>query len=174
MKIILTSPGGTLCVPASPMINRADGGNLCVEPPKHIWDRSELNREELIQWSLLIAASGRAMLDVLPQLVGGVINYWEAGNWSLNEAANPQGPKVGSLHKSVHMHLIGRSPNATDPDWHWGEAPIFPTYEQSKAWMVNKKSLNSDEYQAISVRAADILVEQYQVDRKNIELPQLN
>ena len=36
------------------------------------------------QESLGIVQAGRAMLDVLPQLENGCINYWEAGNWALN------------------------------------------------------------------------------------------
>ena len=34
------------------------------------------------------------MIDVLPQLAGGCINYWEAGNWALNDEAEPKGART--------------------------------------------------------------------------------
>jgi hypothetical protein len=36
-------------------------------------------------WSFLVTAAGKAMLDVLPQLQGGCINYFDAGNWQLHD-----------------------------------------------------------------------------------------
>ncbi len=59
------------------------------------WERSELTPAELTQFAFLVSAAGRAMLDVLSQLEGGCINYWEAGNWALNDDAEPKGRKVG-------------------------------------------------------------------------------
>ncbi|MGZ5446485.1 MAG: hypothetical protein ACXWLY_31685 [Thermoanaerobaculia bacterium] len=77
---LFTSSGGSIVLPELVLVDREDGGNLIVEPPRDVWERSELTAEELTLWSFLIAATGRAMLDVLPQLEGGCINYWEAGN----------------------------------------------------------------------------------------------
>ena len=164
MRELLRTGGGALCVPEFPMIDRADGGNLWVLPPRRVWDRSELSPEELIAWTFLIAASGRAMLDVLPQLAGGVVNYWEAGNWALNEAAPPRGPKSGREHKRVHMHLIGRSRTSRDPDWAWGEAPFFPAYDQHHDWWRRKKNLSQGECAAVAGRARDILKEKYETE----------
>ena len=59
------------------------------------------------------------MLDVLPQLAGGCINYWEAGNWALNDAADPKGRKDARAHRQMHLHLLGRSPSSADPAWAW-------------------------------------------------------
>ncbi|MFN7978855.1 MAG: hypothetical protein U0P30_12010 [Vicinamibacterales bacterium] len=88
--------GGTVCQPdpATIMLDRADGGQLVVYPPRRVWDRTALTRDELVDWNLLVAATARAMLDALPQLAGGCINYWDAGTWALNSAAEPEGPKI--------------------------------------------------------------------------------
>lgn len=67
-QIILPDIGVTL-------IDRTDGGNLVVNPPKDVWERSELTADELKLWSYLVAATGQSMLEVLPQLEGGCINY---------------------------------------------------------------------------------------------------
>src|SRR3954469_3701935 len=108
---IFQCDGGTVGVPDRrlTLVDRTDGGNLIVNPPREVWERSELLREELTLWSFLIAATGKAMLAALPQLQGGCINYWEAGNWALNQKADPVGPKTGREHRRVHMHLLGRS-----------------------------------------------------------------
>ena len=86
---------------------------------------SELTPVELMLWSFLVTATGKAMLDVLPQLEGGCINYFDAGNWQLHDQAEPKGPKTAKAYRRVHMHLLGRSRTATDPSWRWGEAPKF-------------------------------------------------
>ncbi len=170
MQTLLTCDGGTLNVPPFVMIDREDGGNLWVLPPREVWDRSELTRDELIQWSLLVAASGRAMLEVLPQLKGGVVNYWEAGNWALNDASPPIGPKVGHIHKKVHMHLIGRSPSSTDNDWQWGESPSYPMYKDAERWMAKKQPLTFDECRNIANKTAELLIDKYTVDRSSLTL----
>jgi len=171
MQRLLVTAGGALCVPRHPMIDRKDGGNLWVMPPRDIWDRSELTADELTQWSYLIAASGRAMLDVLPQLKDGVINYWEAGNWSLNDKSEPRGvKKTGPQHKKVHMHLIGRSPNSTDPGWAWGEAPFYPSFKEHQSWWEHKENLTREEQKAVACRASEILIEKYNVPETGITI----
>lgn len=42
-----------------------------------------------MRWSFLVAATGRAMINALPQLEGGCVNYFDAGNWALHDAAPP-------------------------------------------------------------------------------------
>lgn len=168
VKVLLTCAGGSLCAPPFQMVDRRDGGNLWVLPPREVWDRSELDREELIQWSFLVAAAGRAMLDALPQLEGGVINYWEAGNWALNHAAEPKGQKVGYHHKKVHMHLVGRSPDSKDADWQWGEAPMYPYYKDAAAWMADKKGLTDQECRAVAEKTRWLLVNHYDVANDSI------
>lgn len=123
--------GGVVLLPGRPLTHREDGGHLIVNPPREVWERSALTPAELTRWSMLVAATGQAMLETLPQLAGGCLNYWEAGNWSLNEEAAPRGPKDPQTHRRVHLHVLGRSRTATNPDWAWGESPRFPSYADS-------------------------------------------
>lgn len=153
--------GGIIVLPASPLIDRHDGGNLIINPPRTVWERSELSAEELTNWSFLVAATGRAMLDVLPQLKGGCINYWEAGNWALNELAEPIGPKRAKEHRKVHMHLLGRSRFTTNEAVRWGEAPKFPDYVDSKSWTGKNEPLNTEECHAVVEVTKQLLKQKY-------------
>jgi hypothetical protein len=151
--------GGEVVLPSAglALVDRADGGNLVVNPPRAVWERSELTPGELSQWAALVAATGRAMLDVLPQLAGGCINYWEAGNWALHDEAPPIGPKIAQAHRRVHLHLLGRSRTAGDPSYHWGEAPRFPRFVDRHAWAAGFERLTAVECRAIVARLEVIL-----------------
>jgi GNAT superfamily N-acetyltransferase/diadenosine tetraphosphate (Ap4A) HIT family hydrolase len=159
--VLLTTAGGSIAVPDLVLVSRQDGGHLIVNPPREVWERSELTRDELMHWSFLVAAAGRAMIDSLPQLANGCVNYWEAGNWALHEDAEPRGPKTPRVHRRVHMHLFGRSPQATDPSWQWGEAPRFPTFADRLTWAANFAPLTADECDAVAARTAQLLKTQY-------------
>lgn len=153
--------GGTVQLPAKLLNNRLDGGNLVVNPPRPVWERSELTPIELTHWSFLVAATGRAMLEVLPQLADGCINYWEAGNWALNDLAPPPGPKTPREHRRVHLHVLGRSRHSTNPYWQWGEAPRFQLFADSESWSSQLTGLNPDECAAIGTRVQALLAQVY-------------
>ncbi|MBV8518345.1 MAG: hypothetical protein JO197_13185 [Acidobacteria bacterium] len=160
---LFASAAGEVVLPAPHLVlvDRADGGHLIVNPPRPVWERSELTRDELVAWSLLVAAAGRAMLDALPALAGGCLNYWEAGNWSLHDDAEPRGAKSVVESRRVHLHLLGRSRTAADPAWQWGEAPRFPTFHDRLAWAAPHQQLNAHECAAIAQRLERIAREQY-------------
>ena len=162
-RILFTCAGGHLVLPekGAALVGREDGGNLLVNPPRDVWERGELTPVELTQWSFLVAAAGQAMLRTLPQLHLGCINYWEAGNWALNFAAEPRGMKSGPEHRRVHLHLLGRSRNSTDPSLQWGEAPKFPDYADRKAWAAGHKLLSATECRQIVAQAERVLRERY-------------
>lgn len=166
MTVLLRSIGGTVVLPSPDLVlvDRLDGGNLIVNPPREVWERSELSADELTAWSFLVAATGRAMIDVLPQLEGGCVNYWEAGNWALNEDAPPPGPKNGRQHRRVHLHILGRSRTSSNPSLKWGEAPMFPTFAQRFQWARNNEVLNAEECRALVARAVEILRQRYGVN----------
>jgi hypothetical protein len=167
-RTLFTCVGGRLALPdkGAALVSREDGGNLLVLPPREVWERGELTPVELTQWSFLVAAAGQAMLKALPQLESGCINYWEAGNWALNFAAEPQGPgssgmKSAPEHRRVHMHLLGRSRTSTDPSWQWGEAPKFPDYADREAWASKHELLSAKECEQIVAEAERVLRERY-------------
>ena len=168
---LLKCAGGRIILPFElPLVDREDGGNLIVVPPREVWERSELDREELIEWSLLVAATGRAMLEILPQLEGGCINYWEAGNWSLNEDADPIGPKTAPHSRKVHLHLLGRSRNAKSDSWRWGEAPRFPEFKDRYAWAAKNRPLMPSECSDVVSLVIQLLEDRYEFTLNRLEL----
>ncbi len=158
--VLLVDAGGTVVLPSPhPLVSREDGGHLVVNPPREVWERSELTEYELASWALLVATTGRAMIDVLPQLKGGCVNYWEAGNWSLHDEAAPAGRKEAPLHRRVHLHLLGRSRFAAHPSWTWGEAPAFPRFAERLAWAATFQRLTPSECNAVVQRTRALLGE---------------
>ena len=161
--------GGTVVLPKSVFLDREDGGHLIVRPPTDVWERSELSPAEFIQWCFLVAATGRAMIDALPQLEGGCVNYFEAGNWALNVEAPPRRPKTARKHRWLHLHIFGRSPRARHPSWRWGEAPKLPGYADRKARTAGFKPLTSAESKAIAARVRKLLAARYaELNRRTV------
>ena len=168
---LFTCSGGHVILPDKTLVlvGRRDGGNLIVSPPREVWERSELTSVELTLWSFLVAASGKAMLDVLPQLAGGCVNYWEAGNWALNDQSEPEGRKTAREYRKVHLHLLGRSPAATDPSWKWGEAPKFPDFVERHRWASGFERLNAEECRNIVTRLEELLETRYGMHAGHVE-----
>ncbi len=158
----------TLPDPRTIMIDRRDGGQLVVYPPRRVWDRTALDGSELTQWNLLVAAAAAAMLDTLPQLRDGCVNYWDAGNWALNSEAAPEGPKTGPAHRVLHQHLVGRSPASADPSWAWGESPFFPHFRDRFAWSAGKAPLMPAECVAVVARLSQVMIERYGVTEAGV------
>jgi hypothetical protein len=169
---LFTCNGGDIVLPDETLVlvGRRDGGNLVVNPPREVWERSELKPAELTYWSFLVAATGKAMLDVLPQLKDGCINYWEAGNWALNGNADPKGFKTAKDFRKVHLHLLGRSPAAASSSYKWGEAPKFPVFDDRFEWAAKNDRLSAEECRNITARAETLLNEIYGMD-KNLFSP---
>jgi len=162
--------GGRLTLPERGMalVPREDGGNLVVWPARPVWERGELTPEELVAWSFLVAAAGHAMLTVLPQLAGGCLNYWEAGNWALNEEAEPRGPKNPRERRNVHLHLLGRNPATTTPTHQFGESPVFPRYADRATWSVGFERLTPEECRAVVTATEQRLRTWYGVPQTDI------
>jgi hypothetical protein len=161
--ILLSTNGGHLVLPdrASLLVSRENGGNLVVNPPRSVWERSELTPAELTPFGFLVAAAGRAMIDVLPQLAGGCINYWEAGNWALNDDAEPKGRKTAKEHRKMHLHLLGRSPASTSAAWQWGESPRFPAFAERESWARDFEPLTAPECRQVVERTVSLLRTKY-------------
>jgi len=156
-RTLFNHAGGSVTLPAKVLCDRSDGGHLVVHPPRPIWDRSALEVDELLAWSLLVAATGAAMLETLPVLRDGCLNFWEAGNWSLHELASPVGPKQPRRDRRVHQHIFGRSPHARHADWAWGESPHFPAFTDSDHWSMQFAPLSASECDAIAERIETLM-----------------
>lgn len=155
--------GGSLVLPdrANLLASREDGGNLVVLPPREVWERSELAPDELTWFAFLVAAAGRAMIDALPQLDRGCVNYWEAGNWALNDAAEPAGEKDPRRHRKMHLHLLGRSRSSASPAWRWGESPVFPRYADRRDWAERFERLDAGECRRVVAATESLLRSRY-------------
>lgn len=162
--VLLDSLAGQVSLPSLTLCGRAQGGHLCVHPPRPVWERGELSKDELTGWSCLVAATGQAMLAVLPALAEGCVNYWEAGNWALADGLPPQGPKAVRTHRRVHLHVFGRSRASTDPDWRWGEAPRFPDALEAAAWASRFEPLWPQECAAIAAQIRLLMRDRYAMD----------
>ena len=164
--VLFRGTGGTVALPDQKtiMIDRRDGGQLVVHPLRRVWDRTALEAAELAQWHFLVAAVAGAMLDTLPQLCDGCVNYWDAGNWALNADAPPAGPKTGPAHRVLHQHVIGRSPHSADPSWAWGESPFYPSFKNRFAWSAGKAPLTAAECDVVVARLTHLLLDRYGVD----------
>jgi diadenosine tetraphosphate (Ap4A) HIT family hydrolase len=162
-RILLRHASGSIDLPAKVLCDRGDGGHLVVNPPRPVWERTALDVDELVAWSLLVAATGQAMLETLPQLRGGCLNYWEAGNWALHDLAPPTGPKQPRRDRRMHLHVFGRSRHARHPDWVWGESPRFPAFADSDRWSAQFAPLSDAECDAIAERADALLRSRYRV-----------
>jgi hypothetical protein len=160
---LIESEGGRVLLPALTLCGRSEGGHVCVHPPRPVWERGELTKAELTAWSCLVAATGQAMLDALPQLAGGCVNYWEAGNWALHDQMPPEGPKAVRVHRRVHLHVFGRSRFASDPAWRWGEAPRFPEATAAADWAARFEPLNTEECAVLSAHIERVLRVKYPV-----------
>jgi diadenosine tetraphosphate (Ap4A) HIT family hydrolase len=158
---IVTCAGGSLELPSLLLNDRADGGHLVVQPPRPVWDITALDSNELTAFSFLVSAAAQAMLDTLPQLEGGCINYWDAGNWALNEQALPAGPKRGPDARKLHLHLFGRNPRATNPSWMWGESPRFPRFSERLAFAALLDPLTEEECSQVGERTIHILRDKF-------------
>jgi hypothetical protein len=169
---LFTCEGGEIILPNIELVlvSREDGGNLVVNPPREVWERSELTAEELKLWSFLVAAAGKVMLDVLPQLKNGCLNYWEAGNWALNDQAKPHGlKKTAKEYRKVHLHLLGRNPESLHPSMKWGEAPKFPDFSDRFDWAKDHQRLTPEECQKIIEQTAHRLQAHYQIRGEQID-----
>jgi diadenosine tetraphosphate (Ap4A) HIT family hydrolase len=149
--------GGVLTLPSIVLVDRRAGGHLIVDPPRKVWERSELTTAELTAWSVLVSVSGRAMLDALPVLRDGCINYWEAGNWSLHDDLEPKGPKLPLASRAVHLHLLGRSRDSADPDFKWGESPRWPAFADRHRWAAAHEPLTTAECALVVARVSSAL-----------------
>jgi hypothetical protein len=68
------------------------------------------------------------------------------------------------VHRSVHLHLLGRSRNATSQPWRWGEAPKFPDYADRFAWAAAFEQLTIEECNRIVARTSLLLATKYGIN----------
>ena len=130
MTVVYESVHFEIVVPERPHVTRADGGHLIINPKVSVEDRTKLAREQAIELVKLTIVAGEAMKTVLTRkgIPIGRMNYQDNGNW----------------RHELHVHLYGRSRNATIQPW-GTFLQIPPTREEFNAKMGNLERLNAED-----------------------------
>ena len=128
--VVYESAHFEIVVPERPHVTRGDGGHLIINPKGAIEDRTKLSREQAVELVKLTMVTGEAMKTVLAHkgIPIGRINYQDNGNW----------------RHELHVHLYGRSRNATLQPW-GTFLQIPPTREAFNARMGNLDPLNAED-----------------------------
>lgn len=103
-------------VPEFPLVDRADGGHVVIDPIVKIVDRQQLTPLQAVELMRLTMVTGEAMTNVMIRhgVDIGRINYQDNGNWGVFK---PEGP-------FMHIHLYGRAKSAKVHTY--GQACYFP------------------------------------------------
>jgi diadenosine tetraphosphate (Ap4A) HIT family hydrolase len=130
MTIVYESDYFEIIVPERPHVTRGDGGHLIINPKVAVEDRTKLAREQAVELVKLTMVAGEAMKTVLTRrgIPIGRMNYQDNGNW----------------RHELHVHLYGRSRNATIQPW-GTFLQLPPTREAFSAKMGNLEPLNADD-----------------------------
>ena len=128
--VVYESAHFEIVVPERPHVTRGDGGHLIINPKRAIEDRTKLSPEQAVELVKLTMVTGEAMKTVLARkgIPIGRINYQDNGNW----------------RHELHVHLYGRSRNATIQPW-GTFLQIPPTREAFNAKMGDLDPLNAED-----------------------------
>jgi diadenosine tetraphosphate (Ap4A) HIT family hydrolase len=142
MTVVYESIHFEIVVPERPHVTRSDGGHLIINPKAAVEDRTKLTREQAVELVKLTMVVGEAMKTVLTRtgIPIGRINYQDNGNW----------------RHELHVHLYGRSRNATIQPW-GTFLQIPPTREVFNAKMGNLESLNTDDVRELRAEIESLL-----------------
>ena len=142
MPLVIESRHFTVSAPERPQVSRGDGGHLIINPRRTVEDRTQLDREQAIELVKLTMVTGEAMKTVLARkgIDIGRINYQDNGNW----------------RHELHVHLYGRSRNATIQPW-GTFLQIPPTREAFNAKMGNLEPLNAHDARELGAEIARLL-----------------
>ena len=142
MTVVHESAHFTIVVPERPHVTRGDGGHLIINPKVAVDDRTKLSREQAIELVKLTMVAGEAMTTVLTRrgIPIGRINYQDNGNW----------------RHELHVHLYGRSRNATIQPW-GTFLQIPPTRDAFNAKMGNLEPLNAEDVRELRAEMERLL-----------------
>jgi diadenosine tetraphosphate (Ap4A) HIT family hydrolase len=142
MTLVYESVHFDIVVPERPHVTRADGGHLIINPKVPVEDRTKLARDQAVELVKLTMVAGEAMTTVLTRkgIPIGRMNYQDNGNW----------------RHELHVHLYGRSRNATIQPW-GTFLQIPPTREAFNAKMGNLEPLNADDVRELRAEIGRLL-----------------
>jgi len=118
-----------------PLVDRADGGHITIDPKIAIRSRQLLSARQSIELMRLIAVAGEAMATVMQRngVDIGRINYQDNGNWGVFQ---PEGPQF-------HYHLYGRARNAVVQPY--GQSLYFPHKNEVPSFYARNRALTDSD-----------------------------
>ena len=142
MTIVYESLHFEIVVPERPHVTRSDGGHLIINPKVAVEDRTKLTRNQAVELMKLTMVAGEAMKSVLTcrGIPIGRINYQDNGNW----------------RHELHVHLYGRSHDATIQPW-GTFLQIPPTREAFSARMGNLERLHAEDVRDLRAEIVRLL-----------------
>lgn len=153
MKLIYESPHFLVIVPAFPLVDRADGGHVVIEPRQFVSKRQHLSPVMAIELMRLTLLVGEAMETVMNKqgVDIGRVNYQDNGNWSVFSDKGP----------CLHYHLYGRARSAVLQPY--GEALHFPHKDKYPEFYAAVQPLTDEDAGEIAAAILNLLKsEQYQ------------
>lgn len=147
MAFIFSSKNFLVQSAEKPLVDRAEGGHITIDPKAAVCTRQELTPMQAIELMRLIAVAGEAMTVVLRRhgVDMGRINYQDNGNWAVFK---PEGPKL-------HYHLYGRAKSAVAQ--RYGQSLYFPHKDERPEFYQNLQPLTHDDVEAIGREIASLL-----------------
>ncbi|HYF31149.1 MAG TPA: hypothetical protein VD993_08525 [Chitinophagaceae bacterium] len=144
MALIFESENFTVTAPENPLVDRADGGHIVINPKVKIVDRQQLTAKQAIELMRLTIITGEAMTTVMNMngVDVGRINYQDNGNCGV---FLPEGP-------ALHIHLYGRAKSAK---YHrYGQACFFPHKDEDPEFYRSFKPLTQKDISDIRTEIA--------------------
>jgi len=140
--------------PELPLVDRADGGHIVIDPLIRVVDRQQLTPLQAIELARLTMVTGEAMTSVLIRhgVDIGRINYQDNGNWGVFK---PEGP-------FMHMHLYGRAKSARVQ--RYGQACYFPHRDENPKFYEKFNPLTAEDVLEIKKEIIALLREKKYTD----------
>lgn len=147
MNIIYESRHFIVEVPSFPLIDRADGGHIVINPKVRVSDLPTLTNVQAIELMQLIRVAGKAMeITMNKQGVDiGRINYQDNGNWGV---FLPEGPYQ-------HFHIYGRAKSAKKQPY--GQSLFFPHKNENPDFYKDNLPLTPEDIIAIRKQMEELV-----------------
>ncbi len=138
-----------------PLVDRADGGHITIDPTFTISVRQQLSPAQAVELMRLTMVVGEAMTNVMNRhgIDIGRINYQDNGNWSVFKPGGPQ----------LHYHLYGRAKSAVQQKY--GQTLFMPHKDEDPAFYDNLMPLTIEDVEAIREEIMKLLQEERYTDK---------
>jgi diadenosine tetraphosphate (Ap4A) HIT family hydrolase len=133
-----------------PLVDRADGGHVAINPKFTVSTRQGLTPRQAIELMRLSIVAGEAMTKTMiaQGIEVGRINYQDNGNWSVFKPGGPQ----------LHLHIYGRARNARIQKY--GQACYFPHRDENPEFYQNNRPLLPEDVRLMKEKMDRLMAEE--------------